>query len=43
MGSPAAKREASRILGDARKQVYRLLSDDEGEIVGTEPVKAPTD
>ncbi len=43
MGSPATKREASRILGDARKQVYRLLSDDEGEIVGTEPVKAPTD
>ena len=29
MGSPRAKAEATRILSDARKQMYRLLSDDE--------------
>ena len=28
MGSPATKREVARILGDARRQVYRLLSED---------------
>jgi DNA-binding PadR family transcriptional regulator len=28
MGSPAAKREVAKILGDARKRVYRLLSED---------------
>jgi len=29
MGSPKARREATRILTDARKQMYRLLSEDE--------------
>jgi hypothetical protein len=29
MGSPHARREATRILTDARKQMYRLLSEDE--------------
>jgi exonuclease VII small subunit len=29
MGSPQARTEASRILTDARKQMYRLLSEDE--------------
>jgi DNA-binding PadR family transcriptional regulator len=29
IGSPAAHREAARILTDARKQMYRLLSEDE--------------
>jgi DNA-binding PadR family transcriptional regulator len=29
MGSPAARRESRRILADARRQVYRLLADDE--------------
>jgi hypothetical protein len=29
MGSPAAKREVAQILADARKRVYRLLSEDE--------------
>lgn len=29
IGSPRARREATRILTDARKQMYRLLSEDE--------------
>jgi len=29
MGSPRARREADRILTDARKQMYKLLSEDE--------------
>ena len=29
MGSPQARREARRILADARRQVYRLLAEDE--------------
>ena len=29
MGSPAARSEAITILTDARKQLYRLLSEDE--------------
>ncbi len=29
IGSPAAHREAARIRTDARKQLYRLLSEDE--------------
>lgn len=29
MGSPRARREATKILTDARKQMYRLLSEDE--------------
>ena len=29
MGSPRAAREARRILAEARRQVYRLLADDE--------------
>jgi DNA-binding PadR family transcriptional regulator len=29
VGSPAARREANRILADARRQLYRLLADDE--------------
>jgi DNA-binding PadR family transcriptional regulator len=29
MGSPAARRESRQILADARRQVYRLLADDE--------------
>jgi DNA-binding PadR family transcriptional regulator len=31
MGSPRARREATRILTDARKQMYRLLSEDEDD------------
>jgi DNA-binding PadR family transcriptional regulator len=30
VGSPQARREATRILNDARREVYRLLADDEG-------------
>ena len=30
MGSPQARSEATRILNDARRQVYRLLAEDEG-------------
>ena len=41
MGSPAAQREAARILGDARKQVYRLLSEDEPADTTGEPGTAP--
>jgi DNA-binding PadR family transcriptional regulator len=41
VGSPAAKREVARILGDARRQVYRLLSEDEPADTGTEPGAAP--
>jgi DNA-binding PadR family transcriptional regulator len=29
VGSPSARREANRILVDARRQIYRLLADDE--------------
>jgi DNA-binding PadR family transcriptional regulator len=29
VGSPHARREATRILSDARRQLYRLLADDE--------------
>jgi hypothetical protein len=29
MGSPRARREADKILTDARKQMYRLLAEDE--------------
>jgi hypothetical protein len=29
VGTPAARREAERILTDARRQMYRLLADDE--------------
>jgi DNA-binding PadR family transcriptional regulator len=29
VGSPSARREATRILVDARRQIYRLLADDE--------------
>jgi hypothetical protein len=29
MGSPATKREVATILGDARRQVYRLLSEED--------------
>ncbi len=31
MGSAQARQESIRILGDARRQVYRLLADDAGE------------
>ncbi|HYK96262.1 MAG TPA: PadR family transcriptional regulator [Candidatus Dormibacteraeota bacterium] len=34
MGSPRARREATRILTDARKQMYRLLSEDEDASTG---------
>jgi DNA-binding PadR family transcriptional regulator len=34
IGSPAAQREAARILTDARKQMYRLLSEDEDSADG---------
>jgi DNA-binding PadR family transcriptional regulator len=42
MGSPAAKKEVARILGDARKRVYRLLSEDgpADEAETTEPGNA---
>lgn len=44
VGSPATQREAARILGDARKQVYRLLSEDEpAEATETEPGAASAD
>ena len=33
MGSAHARAETTRILGDARRQVYRLLADDEAEPV----------
>jgi DNA-binding PadR family transcriptional regulator len=36
MGSPRARREADRILNDARKQMYRLLADDENEDASSE-------
>jgi DNA-binding PadR family transcriptional regulator len=39
MGSPNARREARTILADARRQMYRLLADDEESTVydGSEP------
>lgn len=36
IGSPQARREARRILIDTRKQVYRLLSEDEVDDASTE-------
>jgi DNA-binding PadR family transcriptional regulator len=41
IGSPRAKRETSRILLDARRSVYRLLAEDEGD-VETTPTAGPT-
>jgi DNA-binding PadR family transcriptional regulator len=37
MGSPKARQEAQRILSDARRQMYRLLADDEVEAPVEEP------
>lgn len=44
IGSPAAKREVATILGDARRRVYRLLSEDEpAENEPAEGGEAPRD
>ena len=43
MGSPVARDEARRILGDARRQMYRLLADDEGEADQTAPDAPPSE
>jgi DNA-binding PadR family transcriptional regulator len=43
VGTPATQREAARILGDARKQVYRLLAEDEPAEAGTESGTASAD
>ena len=37
MGSPRARREATGILTDARRQMYRLLADDEEAAEGDDP------
>jgi DNA-binding PadR family transcriptional regulator len=45
MGSPRARTEATRILTDARKQIYRVLSEDEdaaAEDAGAEDDASPT-
>ena len=43
VGSPSARREATRILVDARRQIYRLLAEDEagapGETAGTDAAR----
>jgi DNA-binding PadR family transcriptional regulator len=41
MGTPRARREARRILSDARRQMYRLLADDEEEAGPDEEGPAP--
>ena len=38
MGSPAARQEANRILSDARRQMYRLLSEDDDASADDAPV-----
>jgi len=40
VGSPSARTETARILADARRQVYRLLADDEVEAPAAEPTPA---
>jgi DNA-binding PadR family transcriptional regulator len=42
MGSPTARREADRILADARRQLYRLLADDQ-EVPSAEAGSAESD
>ena len=41
MGSAHARTETTRILGDARRQVYRLLADDEAEPAADEGPDRP--
>jgi DNA-binding PadR family transcriptional regulator len=41
VGTPGARREAKRILSDARRQMYRLLADDEEEAVPDEDGSTP--
>jgi DNA-binding PadR family transcriptional regulator len=43
MGSPRARSEATRILTDARKQMYRLLSEDEDASTDEPDVAAEAD
>jgi DNA-binding PadR family transcriptional regulator len=43
VGSAQARREATRILTDARKQMYRLLAEDEGADDGDDATAEPTE
>jgi len=40
VGSPRARQETVRILADARRQIYRLLADDEGVEPGADAAPA---